>query len=42
VLAPVLSANPVRLALGALLATLLGFAGWHVYRSLTRRERAAA
>ena len=41
-LAPVLSASPLRLALGALLSTTLGFAGWHAYRAISRRERVIA
>ena len=38
-LAPVLSTSPLRLALGALLATVLGFGAWHAYRAITRRTR---
>jgi DHA1 family bicyclomycin/chloramphenicol resistance-like MFS transporter len=38
-LAPVLSTTPLRLALGALLATVLGFAGWHAYGAIMRRDR---
>jgi len=41
-LAPVLSVSALRLALGALLSTALGFAGWHVYRVITLRERHGA
>ena len=41
-LAPVLSASPLRLALGALLSTMLGFAGWQLYRAVQQREHRIA
>jgi DHA1 family bicyclomycin/chloramphenicol resistance-like MFS transporter len=40
-LAPVLSANVFRLALGAFVSTLVGFLAWQVYRRVERRERLA-
>ncbi len=37
-LSPLLSGSPLRLALGALVSTALGFAAWRLYRHIERRE----